>query len=77
MQSAYPQWLWWRAGSKVSMGHIFPQGVLAALTLVGDGAEDGDARARAMCDLGFLLSSVAVTTLSGLGLGSKVLDQKP
>lgn len=30
------QWLCWRAGSKVSTGYHFPQGVLAAITLVGE-----------------------------------------
>lgn len=59
------------------MGHAFPQSVLAAITLVGGGAEDGGARARVMCDLGSFLRSVATTTLSGLGLGPKVLEQKP
>ena len=36
-----------RAGSDVSRSHIFPQGVLAAITLVGGGAGDEGARARA------------------------------
>ena len=30
-----------RAGSDVSTGHVFPQDVLAAITLVGGGAGDG------------------------------------
>ena len=42
-----------RAGSVVSMGHIFPQGVLAALTLVGGGAGDGGPRAPGKYDLCF------------------------
>lgn len=64
-------------GSEVSMGHIFLQEVLAATTLVGGRAEDGVTRARAMCEPGFLLCSVAVTALSRAGSGPKVLKQKP
>ena len=36
-----------RARSHVSMSHIFPQGVLEAITLVGNGIGGGRARARA------------------------------
>ena len=53
-----------RAGSEVSMGHIFPWGVLAATTLLDDMAGDGGVRVRARCEPGLLLCSVAVTTLS-------------
>lgn len=35
--------------------HILPQGVLAAITLVGAGAGDGGAGARAECEGGLLL----------------------
>ena len=35
-----------RAGSDMSMGHIFLQGVLAAITLAGGGARDRGAQAR-------------------------------
>ena len=62
--------------SEVSMDHIFPQGMLAAITLVGGGPRDG-ARARATCELGLLLCSEVITTLSGMGSGPKVLGQKP
>ena len=54
-----------RAGCEVSIGPIFPLGVLAATTLVGGKAGDGGARARARCELGLFLSSMAIITLSG------------
>ena len=65
-----------RAGSDVSRSHVFPQGVLAAITLVGGGAGDGADRDRARCELGLLLCSVATTTLRGAGVGPKLLEQK-
>ena len=61
----------------MNTSHVFPQGVLAAVTLVGDEAEDGGARARARCELGLLLFSVSVITLSGVRAGPKLLEQKP
>lgn len=51
----------------VGRGYFFPKNVLAGITLVGGGAGDGGARARAMCELGLLLCSVAVTALFGQG----------
>ena len=36
-------------GLKVCTSHVFPQGVPAAITLVGGGAGDGGARERARC----------------------------
>ena len=65
-----------RAGSEVSMNHIFPQRVLVAITLVGGGAGNGGARARARCGLGLLLCSVANTTLLGVGVGPNLLEHK-
>ena len=56
-----------RAGSAVSTSHVFPQGVLAAITLVGSRAGDAEARAGAKCKSGLLLCSVASTTLMGVG----------
>ena len=44
-----------RSGSEVSMGQVLLWDVLAAITLVG-----GRARARARCEPGFLLYSVAI-----------------
>jgi len=53
------------AGSRVSMSHIFSQGVLVAITLVGSGPGDGDARYRTWCDLGFLFCWGTITILLG------------
>ena len=47
--------------------HIFPQGVLASMTLVVGVAADGEAKACTGCEVGLPLCSVAVTTLSGAG----------
>lgn len=44
MQSAVPTWFVGRAGSDVSMGHVFSQGVLAAPRVVGSRAEVGGDR---------------------------------
>lgn len=52
-------------------------GVLAAVMLVGGGGGDGGARDRARCEPGLLLCSVVDSALSGVGLGLKVLEQKP
>ena len=65
------------AGSDVSSSHIFPQGVLAGIILVGGRAEDGGARAGARHELRLLLYSVANTTLLGVGVGLQLLEQKP
>ena len=51
-----------RAGFYVNSSHAFPQGVLAVVTLVGCGAGDGGAKARARCEAGLPLCSVAITT---------------
>ena len=40
IRSVCSQWLWWETGSDISMNHVFPQGLLAAITLVGGGARD-------------------------------------
>ena len=50
---------------------------MIAITLVGGAAENIEAGARAMCDLGLLLCSAGVTILSRLSLGPKMLGQKP
>ena len=41
-----------RAGFDIITSHIFPQDVLAAITLVGGGAGEGGARAGARCGAG-------------------------
>ena len=65
-----------RAGFDVDASHVFPQGVLAAIALVGGGAGDGGASAGARCEIGFPLCSVAITALSGTGSAPKLLEQK-
>lgn len=57
--------------------HVFPQGVLATLTLVGGVASVEIARACAFCEVGLPFCSVAVTYLSGMGSAPKLLEQKP
>lgn len=52
-------------------------GVLAGITLVGGETADGVARVRARCELGLFLCSVAVTALSTVGSGPRVLEQQP
>ena len=42
------------AGFEGSTGHIVPEGVQAATTLVGGSNKDGGARATARCDPGLL-----------------------
>ena len=64
-----------RPGSEVGMSHVFPQGVLAAITLVRGG--DGGAKARAKCELGLLLCSVAITILLVAGSGPKCSGRNP
>ena len=64
-----PSGLGGRAGFGVNTSHVFPQGELAAITLVEGGAGDGGARARARCEPRLPLCSVAFTTILGLGVG--------
>ena len=54
---------------------VFPQGVLAAITLVG--GEAGDGGARVGCKAALPLWSLAVTTLLGEGSDARLLEQKP
>ena len=42
-----------RARFDVKKSHVFLQGVLATITLVGSGAGDGGPRAGVSCDVGF------------------------
>ena len=62
-----PSVLGGRAGFDVDASHVFPQGVLAAITLVGCVAGIGVARACSGYEEGVPLCSVAVTALSRLG----------
>ena len=66
-----------RAGLDAGTSHIFPQVVLATITLARSGAGDGEARASNGCEIGLPYCSVAITALSGLGSDPKWLEQKP
>ena len=67
----------WGAGFDVDESHVLPQHLLAAITLVGGGARDGEARAGTQCESGLPFCSVDVTALSGVGSETKLLEQKP
>ena len=64
-----------RAGYDVNTSEVFPQGVLAAITLVGGRAEDGGGSAGARCELGFPFCLVVLTALSGAEASLKLLEQ--
>lgn len=66
----------WSAGD-VDESHAFPQGVLAAILLVGVGAADGGARASAGYKAKLPLYSVAIITLLEASSNPKLLEQKP
>ena len=76
MQVPVPSGFCGRVGSEVTVGHIFPQCVLTAITLVGGRAGDGVARAKARCEPGLPLCSMADTTLSVVRWDPKVQEQK-
>lgn len=66
-----------RARFDVNTSHIFPQGVLASIIMVEDGAGESGARAEGRCEGGLSLCSVTVATLLGVGSDIKLLEQKP
>ena len=61
----------------MSTCHVLLQAVLAAISLVAGTSADGGSKARARYEPGSLLCSVANTTLFGMGVGPKLLEQKP
>lgn len=65
------------AGSYISMNHVFPHNVRAAISLVGGGAVDAGAIARESCELVLFLCSVANITQLGEVTDPKLLEQKP
>ena len=67
----------WRDGFNVNRNHIFPHGVLAAITLVVVGAGDEGARVRVRFEVGLPLCSVAIITLWKAVSDPKLLEQKP
>lgn len=53
-----------RTGFDLNTSHVFPQGALTAITLLGDGVRTEGAGARARCEPVLLsLCSVAITVL--------------
>lgn len=56
--------------------HVFSQGKLTAITLVGGRAGDGVARARTTCEPELSICLAAFTPLSGVSSGSKFLEEK-
>lgn len=60
----------------MNTSHIFSQGILTAITLVGGGDGDGRVRARAVSEPGLSLCSVAITALSETESSLKFLEQK-
>ena len=66
-----------RAGSEVSTGQIFPQGALAAATVVQGRAGFGGAGTRTRCEPRLFLGSMEVSALSGVGPGPHGLEQEP
>ena len=66
-----------RAGFDMDTSHVFPHGVLAAITLAGNEARDGGARAGIGCEAGLRLCSVTITALSGARSDTELLEQKP
>ena len=60
-----------RAGFDMDASHVFCQGVLAAIILVGGEVGDGCARAGVGYEVGLPLCSVAITALLGVGSDPK------
>lgn len=59
--------------SDVNTSHVFPQGLLATINLLGCGSGDGEVRARPRCSrVSPLLSGCLL-----LGTRTKLLEQKP
>lgn len=54
-----------RAGFDENMSHVFPQGVLATITLVVGGAGDRRAVTYTGCDFGLPFCSISCNYLSG------------
>ena len=65
------------AGIDVDTIHIFLQGMVTTIILVGGVAGDGGARAGSRCKAGLSQCSVAITALSGVDSTPTLLEQKP
>ena len=62
------------AGFDMDSSHIFPQGVLAFITLIRGVVGVEGFKACALCEVGLPLCSVAVTTLSGVRSAPQLLE---
>ena len=54
--------------------HVFPQGLLDVITLIGLVVGVEGSKACARCEVGLLLCSVAITTLSGVWSAPQLLE---
>ena len=61
----------------VDTSHIFPQGVLVTISLVGRVAGVEGTRVCAGCEAELPLWSLAISALSRAGSAPKLLEQKP
>ena len=71
------QCLWWENWIGYDASHVFPQGVLAAITLIGSGSGDKQVRASTGYKAELSLCSGAITTLLRVGSDPKLLQEKP
>ena len=55
----------WRIGSEVSMDHIFPLGVLAAITLMGGVTGDEGLKSEPEVNLGFSYAQWLIPSYQG------------
>ena len=65
-----------RTGFDVDASHVFPQGLLATITLIGGVVDAGGARACAGCEAGLPLCSRSVGAMSGVGSAPQLLEGK-
>ena len=66
-----------KARFDMNTSHMFPQGVLASITIGGEGAGDSGPRAGSRCEEGLPLCSVTVTTLLGVSQVSSCWNRSP
>lgn len=66
-----------RAGSEVSVAHIFPWDLLVIITLMGGETDVGETRDRTRCENGLLFYSVAVSALPGVNWCQKCWNRSP
>lgn len=71
IQTASAQCFSGKAGFDMDTSHVFPQSVLAAVTLIGSGVRDWEARADIRYEAGLPFSSVAIAVLFGVGSDPK------